>query len=340
MFTFATWVSTPENALARAGVEALLNGLDTPKRLQQITALLYFHGAPGTGKTHLVSALAGEAIRRHADWIVELRRADELNLLLRRDASSLEEGLEENGQAVFDSLVTADLLIVEDIQHLEARVAPRLERIVDHRRSRCRPTVITARMGPAHLLHLPARLTSRLLSGLVAELATLGPSSRLALLEQLARRRQVNVASESLVWLAEHLSGSGRHMEGALNRVAAIGRLNAKPLGVGRMAELFREEAQAKKPTVERIIQRVGRHYQVKAELLQSPRRSHQALLPRQISMYLARKLTDLSLERIGAYFGGRDHSTVLHACRKVESALNRDVALKGAIRQLRIELA
>ncbi|HYT93717.1 MAG TPA: helix-turn-helix domain-containing protein, partial [Gemmataceae bacterium] len=91
--------------------------------------------------------------------------------------------------------------------------------------------------------------------------------------------------------------------------------------------------------TVERIAERVGGYFRVEPAQLQSRRRYRGVLLPRQVGMYLARQLTGLSLEQIGAYFGGRDHSTVLHACRKVEQALDSDAALSGAVRQLHAEL-
>ena len=91
---------------------------------------------------------------------------------------------------------------------------------------------------------------------------------------------------------------------------------------------------------MERIAQRVGRYFQVEPRQLQSRARSRNALLPRQVGMYLARQLTELSLQQIGAYFGGRDHSTVLHACRKVEEAMAHDRTLSGAVRQLHADLA
>ena len=105
------------------------------------------------------------------------------------------------------------------------------------------------------------------------------------------------------------------------------------------VAESFRADADARRATVESIAQRVGRYFRVEPRRLQGRDRSRQALLPRQVGMYLARRLTDLSLEQIGAYFGGRDHSTVLHACRKVEQALADDLALSGAVRQLQADL-
>src|SRR5207302_9774107 len=105
------------------------------------------------------------------------------------------------------------------------------------------------------------------------------------------------------------------------------------------VAEHFRDDAEARRPTVERIAQRVGRYFRVTPDVLQSRRRRRDALLPRQVGMYLARQLTGLSLHQIGAYFGGRDHSTVLHACRKVEQALARDINLSGAVRRLHADL-
>jgi chromosomal replication initiator protein len=108
---------------------------------------------------------------------------------------------------------------------------------------------------------------------------------------------------------------------------------------VAAVAGHFGPEVEASQLTVEIITQRVSRFFQVPPRELQSRRRCRHALVPRQVGMYLARQLTPLSLEQIGAYFGGRDHSTVLHACRKVEQALTCDVTLSGAVRQLHADL-
>src|SRR5262249_23326357 len=117
-------------------------------------------------------------------------------------------------------------------------------------------------------------------------------------------------------------------------------RLGGRAPDLETVAAHFRDEADARRPTVERIVQRVGRYFQVEPQQMQSRCRSRQALLPRQGGMYLARRLTKPSPERSGASFGGRAHSTVLHACRKVEQALARDVSLSGAVRQLHADLA
>jgi chromosomal replication initiator protein len=168
----------------------------------------------------------------------------------------------------------------------------------------------------------------------------LSPDSRRIFLQECANRRGLNVRADAIVWLAEHLTGSVRQLEGAIARLAELTRLDGQVLDVETLAEHFGVEASANRPTVESIAQRVGRYFQVEPRQLQARSRTRGTLLPRQIGMYLARQLTELSLQQIGAYFGGRDHSTVLHACRKVEKALAQDVRLSGAVRQLHADLA
>ena len=139
-------------------------------------------------------------------------------------------------------------------------------------------------------------------------------------------------------WLSDHLAG-GRQLVGAIARLQTLVKLQRQPLDVAAVAAEFREQARTGDLTVRRIAERVGGYFRVEPDELQSRRRYRNALLPRQIGMYLARQLTELSLQQIGAYFGGRDHSTVLHACRKVEQALERDARLSGAVRQIHADL-
>src|SRR5262249_40967207 len=181
---------------------------------------------------------------------------------------------------------------------------------------------------------LTARLRSRLAGGLVVGITPFGPDSRRVFLEERARRRGLRLGREALGWLAEQFPGSARQLDGALAQVAALGR-GEHAVTVEMLVGWFATESAARKLTVERIAQRVGKYFRVETQQLQSRSRTRQALVPRQVGMYLARRLTNLSLDQIGAYFGGRDHSTVLHACRKVEQALTSDAGLSGAVRQL-----
>jgi chromosomal replication initiator protein len=167
----------------------------------------------------------------------------------------------------------------------------------------------------------------------------LGPLSRLALLQDKAQRRQLAVSREVLVWLAEHLRGGVRQLEGAVLQLETLTRLQKPPLDLADVAAQFRSQLEGTCPTIERIVQRVGSYFQVEPRRLRSQRRHRQILLPRQVGMYLARRLTGLSFGQIGSHFGDRDHSTVLHACRKIERILPHDAVLSGAVRQLQADL-
>jgi chromosomal replication initiator protein len=234
----------------------------------------------------------------------------------------------------------ADLLLVEDLQHLPARAVEPLVRLLDRRLPRHQQVVCTASGGPARLCGLPQRLTSRLTQGLVVGLEALSPDSRQSYLRQRAEGAGLPLGADALAWLADHTPGSARQLEGALARWKNLQEALGRAPGLQEAMDAFREDAEAMAPTVERIAQRVGRYFRVAPRLMRSRQRGREALLPRQVGMYLARQLTGLSLEQIGAYFGGRDHSTVLHACRKVEQALGTDAGLGGAVRQLRADLA
>jgi chromosomal replication initiator protein len=326
MYTFTHWVTTPENRFARAAVQRVM-GCVALRRRQQVNPL-FLHGPAGTGKTHLVNALAAAVTRRCPDLIVSLLPATDCRPDDSRQPDEWPAAARE-----------CDLLVIEDVQHLPARAVEALVGVIDGRRARGRQMVFTASEGPAQLTRLPERLTSRLACGLVAGLEPLAPASRLAFLQDRARRRRLDVGPDVLAWLAEHGSGSARQLDGALKRLETLARLRGRVPDLAAVVEAFGVEADTARPSVERIIERVGRYFRVEPGEVCSRRRGRNALLPRQVGMYLARALTPLSLEQIGAHFGGRDHSTVLHACRKVEQALARDTALSGAVRQLHADL-
>jgi chromosomal replication initiator protein len=333
--TLLRFVPTPENRSALEAVRQLVVCLAEQRR--PTAELLYLHGPSGAGKTSLVGLLVEELRRRAPGITVQVLHAGEVAALVR-----------SGGPAAAEELLAAardcDLLILEDLQHLDRdgacspALAETLVGLLDERQAEQRPTVATATLGPGRLTGLPQRLTSRLGGGLVVAVEPPGPASRLALLEAKAQRRQLAVSREVLAWLAEHLGG-GRQLDGAIARLEALARQSPWPPGVAEVAAHFEAEVSASRPTVERIAQRVGSYYRVEPRQLVSQRRSRAVLIPRQVGMYLARRLTELSLEEIGAYFGGRDHSTVLHACRKIEAALDHDLALGGAVRQLHADL-
>ncbi len=329
MQTFARWIALPENRLARAAADRVVDAVRAGRAARGLNPL-FLHGPPGTGKSHLASALVAAVTARAPDRIVVERTATDLVPLRAEDTA------DEDLAAARD----ADLLVVDDLHHLPERAVETFVHLLDRGLARGQQWVVSAVEGPARLTRLPGRLTSRLAGGLVVGIDPPSPESRRAALTTFAARRGLELPAAVLEWLAGRAAGSFREMEGAVARLEVLARLQGGVPPLEVLREEFRAEADARRQTVERIVQRVGRYFRVDPGQLQGPSRTRGVLVPRQVGMYLARRLTPLSLEQIGAYFGGRDHSTVLHACRKVEAALDRDVTLSGAVRQLHADLA
>lgn len=330
--TFARFLELPENRLALAAAQEAANRVYS-RRVRPAANPLYLHGPPGSGKTHLVSALMGEVIRRGPEMVAASLHAEDLEGL----GVSCEATRHQAKEAV-QAARDADLLVVENVHKVTSRSVESFATLLDYLLARRVQVVVTALVGPGHL-SLSSRLISRLAQGLVVALEPLQVASRRELLFDKAQRRQLALSRDIFDWLAGNFPGGGRQLEGALNLVEALARTSSRPLDVAAVAAHFRDRAETPRPTVEIIAAKVCRFYQVDSSQLRSLRRSRNVLMPRQVSMYLARKLTALSLQQIGAYFGGRDHSTVLHACRKVEQALDQDTALNGTVRQLQAEL-
>lgn len=331
--TWSRLVRVPEHRSALLALEGVADCVCSRRQRRAINPVTLF-GPTGCGKSHLVNGLADSVIRRSPDRVV--------TVLNSREFVDDGRGQAEDPAAVQQPVKgsDADLVVVEDVQHLPVRAAESLVQMIDALMARQQQVVFTATGGPQQLAHLPARLTSRLAGGLVVGVQPLAAPSRLAVLEAKAQRRQLAVTREVLAWLADHLTGGGRQLDGALSRLELLARCYDRPLDLAMVVRHFQDQVECSRPSIERILQRVGGYFRVEPRKLQSERRSRSVLLPRQISMYLARQLTGLSLNEIGASFSGRDHSTVLHACRKVERALTADAFVAGVVRQLHADLA
>jgi chromosomal replication initiator protein len=326
--SFEEFVACPENRGALAALQDLVVDFESGSDIE--SPFIFLHGPPGTGKSHLIQALVQEITNRNSSLTASLQ-----------DASAL---VGDSAHIALEEARDADLFVLEDLQHLAPSAVEPLIQVIDDRLARHQATIFTARTGLKHLGYrgepFRNRLLSRLGARLVIAIEPLQSASRSLVLESLARRRQLVLSQEILGWLADSLAGGGRQLLGAIHQLELLKHSRPQPLDLATVAGHFGTQVDAARPTVERIALRVSHYFRVPTRQLQSRQRYRNISLPRQVGMYLARRLTRLSLEQIGAYFGGRDHSTVLHACRTVANALEQDAGLSGAVRQLHAELA
>jgi len=302
---------------------------------------LYIHGGVGLGKTHLLQAAAlkinafGE---RNAHYLTAER-------FMYGFASALRS---QTALAFKDTLRGIDVLVIDDLQflqgkHSHAEFSHTLNSLLDSGRQ----VVVAADRPPAELESPDERVRSRLAGGLAVEIGLLGEELRLEILcarVNAARTHHpgFDVPPPILAYIARTITHNGRDLEGALNRLLAHSKLSSQPITMELAERELRDmirPCEIKRMRIEDIQRVVGRHFNVSRSDLLSARRTANVVRPRQIAMYLAKTLTLRSLPEIGRRFGGRDHTTVLHAVRKIEALIATETALKAQIEALKGEL-
>ncbi|HEY7666269.1 MAG TPA: chromosomal replication initiator protein DnaA [Xanthobacteraceae bacterium] len=336
--TFETFVVGRSNTLAHAAAKQVAQA-----RRGEIVMFnpLYVHAGVGLGKTHLLQSLAwagNAAAERKMLYLTAEKFMYGFVAALRA----------QNALAFKEALRTIDVLVIDDLQFLQgkstqAEFCHTLNALIDAGRQ----VVVAADRPPADLESLDERVRSRLAGGLVVEMGALGEELRLEILKcRAAAARQhhpgFDVPAPVLAFIAQTVTHNGRDLEGALNRLLAHSKLTGQPITL-EMAErevrdLIRPQ-EPKRVKIEDIQRVVARQYNVSRADLLSSRRTANVVRPRQVAMYLAKTLTLRSLPEIGRRFGGRDHTTVLHAVRKIENLVTTDSALAEEIEILKRQL-
>ncbi len=303
---------------------------------------LYLHSAVGLGKSHLLHAIAWEVRRRAPN-------ANVLYLTAERFRYQFVESLKSQDALSFkDRFRSVDILLIDDLEFMQGeRTEQEFEHIINALLDAGKQVVVAAARAPAQMERLNERMRSRLSRGLVTEIHAPDGDLRLKILERRAQeRRQVDPSFEIprpvLDLIAERLTESGRELEGAVTRLYAAWQLVRAPISLESAETIIRDMLQGIEPRrikIEDIIRVVSRHYAVsKADIL-SERRHRSIVYPRQIGMYLAKQLTSRSLPEIGRRFGDRDHTTVLHAIRKIDKDLENNMRLREELEELKKQL-
>jgi chromosomal replication initiator protein len=295
---------------------------------------LFLYGGVGLGKTHLMNAIAWEILERDASRTVMYLSAEKFMYQFVRALR------EQNTVDFKEQFRSVDVLMVDDVQFIGGRDATQEEffhtfnALVDQGRQ----IILSADKSPSDLEGVEERLKSRLNCGLVADIHATTYELRLAILEAKTEKMELDAPHQVLEFLAHKITSNVRELEGALNRVAAHTQLVGRDLTLETTQEVLHDllRANNRKVTIEEIQKQVAEHFNVRISDMHSARRARSVARPRQVAMYLAKQLTSRSLPEIGRKFGGRDHTTVMHAVKKVDELRDHDTVFAEDVELLR----
>jgi chromosomal replication initiator protein len=235
---------------------------------------------------------------------------------------------------------TADVLLIDDIQFLAGKERTQEEffHTFNALHESNRQLIISSDRPPREIPTLEDRLRSRFEWGLIADIQPPDYETRIAILRKKAELDTIELPDEVAQYIAQRISSNIRELEGALSRLRAHAQISRTPLSIDLATDVLREilpQARVRPITIPAIQRTVSEFFGIRVEEMKAKRRTKGVAFPRQVAMYLSRELTDASLPRIGEEFGGRDHTTVMHACDRVKAALVQDAHLAAGIKSL-----
>jgi len=328
-FTFESFVVGKPNELAFAAAQRVGSAATVPFNP------LFLYGGVGLGKTHLMHAIAWHIRDKFPDREVVYLSAEKFMYQFIRALRF------KNVMAFKDQFRSVDVLMIDDVQFIAGKDTTQEEffhtfnALVD----RNRQIVISGDRSPSDLDGIEERMKSRLGWGLVADIHATDYELRLGILQNKAEQAGArDVPVRILEFLAHRITSNVRELEGALNRVLAYSNLVGRPVTVETTQDVLRDllRANDRRVTIDDIQKRVAEHFNIRVADMHSARRARAVARPRQVAMYLAKQLTSRSLPEIGRKFGGRDHTTVMHAVRRIDELMQNDSALSEDVELLR----
>ncbi len=328
-YTFRTFIVGSANRLAHAA------SLSVAERPGEAYNPLFLYGGVGLGKTHLMHAIGNAVVTRFPRKRVVYATSEKFT---NDFITSIQQGRIDDFRARYRKI---DLLLIDDIQFIadKERTQEEFFHTFNAIHEDGKQIVLSSDRPPKQITTLEERLRSRFEWGLIADLTAPDLETRIAILRTKAEEQGVRVDAEALEFIARKVVSNIRELEGALNRIVAYASMQGMPISVDLAQAVLTNvlySPRKRAVTPERIVVAVSDYYDVDVEALRGQKRDRAIVVPRQIAMYLMREETDVSLLRIGAELGGRDHSTVLHACRKIDQEVTRNEELRRELAAVR----
>lgn len=331
-YTFESFVVGESNRFAHA---ASLAVAEAPARAYNP---LFIYGGVGLGKTHLMQAI-GHFVIENNPYVKVVYASSE------KFTNELINAIQKNKTAGFRAKYrTVDLLLVDDIQFLAGKESTQEEffHTFNALHEASKQIVISSDRPPKEIPTLEDRLRSRFEWGLITDIQAPDLETRIAILRKKAVAEGWKLPNEVMIYIANLINSNIRELEGALIRVIAYSSLTKQEITIELAEEVLKDiisSQQSTRLTIPFIQKTAAEYYQLTIEDFKSKRRTQNIALPRQVAMYLARELTDSSLPKIGEEFGGRDHSTVIHACDRIKELMGTDPKVNQAIKDLTQQL-
>jgi chromosomal replication initiator protein len=331
--TFETFVVGSNNQMAHAA------SLAVSQAPAQAYNPLFLYGETGLGKTHLMHAIGHTILRLNPESRVAYLSTEKFT-------NEFIQALQENSLTKFRQRYRhVDVLLLDDVQFLagKERIQEEFFHTFNDLFESGKQVVLTSDRRASEIQKLEARLVSRFEWGLPADIQAPDLETRLAIIRTKAAALKCDLPAPILNFIAQNITKNIRRLEGALLKVASYSALTSKPLDLATAERLLHDvlmEQAQNVLTIETIQKRVADHYQIRHSDMTSKRRPNNIAIPRQIAMYLTRTLTKHSLQEIGDAYGGRDHGTVIHACKAVDNMMEQDHATRGSVEFLKTQLS
>ena len=327
-YTFSTFVIGNSNRFAHA---ASLAVAESPAKAYNP---LFVYGGVGLGKTHLMHAIGHFILSQN-------KKAKVLYVTSEKFTNELINSIQTNKNVEFRNRYrNVDVLLIDDIQFIAGKESTQEEffHTFNALHEANKQIIMSSDRPPKEIPTLEDRLRSRFEWGLITDIQPPDLETRIAILKKKAELESLEVDDDVLAFIAKRIESNIRELEGALIRIIAYSSLTNSTLDVAVADEALKDiisNHRPKKITPELIQKVVSEYYQLKVDDLKSKKRNRPIAFPRQIAMYLCREMTDLSLPKIGDLFGGRDHTTVIHACDKIATDMNADLQVKRTLNEL-----
>ena len=332
-YVFETFVKGKCNELA---YNAAIAVAETPESSNYNPLFLY--GGVGLGKTHLVHSIGNRALELFPELKIMYVSSETFT-------NELVTAIRENTTLQFkEKYRNVDILIIDDVQFMEKKESTQEEMFhtFNDLYSANKQIILTSDLPPKELVGLESRLTSRFAAGLIADVNIPDYETRTAILEKKLDSEKIEIPQNVKEFITRNIVSNIRDLEGALNKIMAWANLNNATLTLELAQQALKDQlVNAEKPeiTMGYIQQIIAAHFKITTEDLNSRKRTQSIVFPRQIAMYLCRKIMDKSLPDVGKFFGGRDHSTVIHSCDKIAYEIESDEKLRILVEDLEIRI-